>query len=154
MGKSGMIRVALLLFWGVMELPLLHAQASTLLDLAGSGTAAQVQQAVTSKADVNARDTADRTVLMLAAASNPDPAVISILLRAGAKVNARGPNGWTSLMMAAYGNPNPEVVETLLKAGADGRIRSGAGETAYDYARDNDKLVASPAYADLRRAQR
>jgi hypothetical protein len=43
MGKSGMIRVALLLLWGVVELPLLQAQASTLLDLAGSGTAAQVQ---------------------------------------------------------------------------------------------------------------
>ncbi len=91
---------------------------------------------------------------MLAAASNPETAVISTLLKAGAKVNARGPNGWTALMMAAYNNPNPAVVETLLKAGADGRIRSGAGETAYDYSRENEKVVASPAYLDLRKAQR
>ncbi len=149
-----MMRVALLLLWGVLALPLLHAQAPPLLDLAGSGTAAQIQQAVGSGADVNARDAADRTVLMLAAASNPDPAVISILLKAGAKINARGPNGWTALMLAAYGNPNPDVVEALLKAGANGRLRSGAGETAYDYARDNAKVVASLAYADLRKAQR
>src|SRR5271157_546739 len=154
MSKFEMKRVFLLALWGALLLPFLHAQASPLLDLARSGTAAQIQQAVTGGVDVNARDAADRTALMLAAATNPDAAVISILLKAGAKINARGPNGWTALMMAAYGNPNPEVVEALLKAGADGRARSGAGETAYDYARDNDKLTASPAYVDLRRAQR
>jgi len=149
-----MKRVFLLALWGLLSLPLLHAQAPPLLDLAGSGTVAQIQQAVTGGADVNARDAAGRTVLMLAAASNPDPAVISILLKAGAKINARGPNGWTALMMAAYNNPNPETVETLLKAGADGRARSGAGETAYDYSRDNEKVVGTQAYSDLRRAQR
>ncbi len=148
MTKSGLILL------GVLSLPLLHAHAAPLLDLVGSGTAEQVQQAAAGGADVNARDSADRTVLMLAAASNPDPVVISILLKAGAKINARGPNGWTALMMAAYGNPNPAVVETLLKAGANGGLRSGAGETAYDYARENDQLAASPAYADLRKAQR
>ncbi|MGA2640265.1 MAG: ankyrin repeat domain-containing protein [Spirochaetia bacterium] len=149
-----MKRVFLIVLWGGLSLPVLHAQASPLLDLAGSGTVTQIQQAVTSGADVNARDAADRTVLMLAAASNPDPAVISILLKAGAKINARGPNGWTALMMAAYDNPNPEVVETLLKAGADGKARSGAGETAYDYSRDNEKVRGGPAYSDLRKAQR
>jgi len=154
MNKLGIKRFFLLSVWGVLALPLLHAQASTLLELAPAGTAEQVQRAITGGADVNARDAADRTVLMLAAASNQDARVISILLKAGAKINARGPNGWTALMMAAFNNPNPDVVEALLKAGADGRIRSGAGETAYDYAQDNDKVVGSQAYASLRRAQR
>ena len=153
MNKLGIKRFFLLSVWGVLALPLLHAQASTLLELAPAGTAEQVQQAITGGADVNARDAADRTVLMLAAASNQDARVISILLKAGAKMNARGPNGWTALMMAAYNNPNPDVVEALLKAGADGRIRSGAGETAYDYAQDNDKVVA-PGICNLRKAQR
>jgi len=31
---------------------------------------------------------------MFAAAFNPDPAVISALVKAGAKVNARGLDGW------------------------------------------------------------
>lgn len=154
MNKLGIKRFFLLSVWGVLALPLLHAQASTLLELVPAGTAEQVQRAITGGADVNARDAADRTVLMLASASNQDARVISILLKAGAKINARGPNGWTALMMAAFNNPNPDVVEALLKAGADGRIRSGAGETAYDYAQDNDKVVGSQAYASLRRAQR
>jgi ankyrin repeat protein len=142
------------LFGAVLAPPFLFAQAPTLLDLASTGTVEQVQKAIAAGADLNARDAADRTVLMLVAANNPDAGVISVLVKAGAKVNARGPNGWTALMMAAYNNPNPDVVESLLKAGADGRARSGAGETAYDYARDNDKVVASQAYSDLRKAQR
>jgi len=154
MNKLGMKWFFLLSFWGVLALPLLHAQTAALFELAPAGTAEQVQKAITGGADVNARDAADRTVLMLAAASNQDVRVISILLKAGAKINARGPNGWTALMMAAYSNMNPDVVEALLKAGADGRIRSGAGATAYDYALENDKVVGTQVYASLRRAQR
>jgi ankyrin repeat protein len=61
---------------------------------------------------------------MLAAASNQDERVISLLVAAGAKINARGPNGWTALMMVAYNNPNPAIIVALLKAGADGKMDS------------------------------
>lgn len=132
---------------------LLGAAAADLFDLAETGTAVQLQQAIKG-ADINAADAVGRTMLMHAAAYNPDPQVIALLVKAGANVNARGPRQWTALMMAAYGNPNPAVVEALLAAGADGKLRSDAGETAFDYARDNDKVAGSPAYPKLRAAAR
>jgi ankyrin repeat protein len=98
-------RRALLLFlWGVLALPVLNAQTLVLLGLARTGTAEQLQEAIKGGADVNARDAAGRTVLMLAAASNQDEKVISLLVANGAKINSRGPNDWTALMMAAYNN--------------------------------------------------
>jgi ankyrin repeat protein len=132
---------------------LLGAAMADLFDLAETGTSAQLQQAIKG-ADVNSADSVGRTLLMHAAAYNPDPHVIGALVAAGAKVNARGPNGWTALMMAAYNNPNPAVVEALLTAGANGRLRSLAGETAFDYAANNDKVRGSSAYAKLRTAAR
>jgi len=41
---------------------------------------------------LDAVDAAGRTALMLAAPSNPDPLVISVLVKGGAKVNARSPD--------------------------------------------------------------
>ena len=139
--------------WGLLALPGLHAQTALLLDLAGTGSAEQVQAAIDHGADVNASDWAGRTVLMLAAASNPDQKVIALLAARGARINARGPARWTALMMAAYNNQNPDVVLALLRAGADGRLRSEAGRTAFDYAQDNGTVVRSQAYAVLKKAQ-
>jgi ankyrin repeat protein len=137
-------------FFGVLALSPLHALATDLLDIAGSATAAEIQQAIHGGADPNAADSMGRTVLMIAAASNTDPTALSALVKAGAKVNAPGPHGWTPLMMAAYNNQNPEVVLALLAAGADPRLRSLAGRTAFDYAQDNDKLKGSVTLAKLR----
>jgi ankyrin repeat protein len=144
-------RALLVLLWVLLAPLLLRAQASSPIDPEGTGE--QVQKAIASGADVNARDDVGRTVLMLAAATNQDERVISLLVAAGATVNARGPNGWTALMMAAYGNRNPRVVEALLKAGADGKFRSLAGRTAFEYAVDNAGILGSTAYADLKKAQ-
>jgi len=132
----------------------LHALSSDLLDIAQSATAAQVQQAVRNGADPNAMDSMGRTVLMLVAAFNPDPAVISALAKAGAKVNTRGPQGWTALIMAAYSNPNPQVVLALLAAGADPRLRSAGGRTAFDYGQDNDKLKGTDVLRKLKTSGR
>jgi ankyrin repeat protein len=132
---------------------LVHAQTPDLVTIAGTGSVEHLRAALKRAADPNARDSAGRTVLMIAAESNQDEKVIALLVSAGAKVNARGPAGWTALMMAAYDNPNPAVALALLKAGADGKIRSDAGHTAFEYARDNEKVVASQAYAMLRKAQ-
>ncbi len=139
-------------FYALAACTLLAAAApSNLFDLAETGSADQLQQALKG-GNVNAVDDVGRTLLMHAAAFNPDSQVISVLVKAGANVNARGPRQWTALMMAAYENPNPAVVEALLAAGANGKLRSDAGETAYDYARDNDHLKGTPAYARLRSA--
>ena len=66
---------------------------------------------------------------MLAASRNPNPEVVTVLLRAGAEVNARTEPGFTPLMYAAMECANPEVITVLLKAGADIHSRSVSGWT-------------------------
>jgi ankyrin repeat protein len=56
---------------------------------------------------------------MHASASNPNPEVISLLIKAGADVNGTDIVGMSALLMAAMNNANPEVVKRLLQAGAD-----------------------------------
>ncbi len=50
---------------------------------------------------------------MYAAGDNPNPEVLSVLLREGAK---------TPLMHAAEGNPTPEIISLLLLPGASVRV--------------------------------
>ena len=67
---------------------------------------------------MNARDKDGWTPLMAAADYNPNPEVITMLVKAGADVNAQTRDGYTALMYAA-GQRNPEVITMLLEAGAD-----------------------------------
>jgi ankyrin repeat protein len=73
---------------------------------------------------VESRDARSRTALMVAAESNPNPAIIGKSLEAGANVNAQlegmiRDSGLTPVMIAARNSSNPEVVEPLLEAGTD-----------------------------------
>ncbi len=147
-------RTLLLALYGAISIAPLHALTADLLDIAATATPSQIQQALKDGADPNARDWVGRTVLMLAAAHNPDPAVISELVKAGARVNARGPQSWTPLMMAGYDNPNPAVVLALLAAGADPRLRSAGGRTAFDYTQDNRALLGTEALRRLKPLRR
>jgi ankyrin repeat protein len=93
------------------------------------------------------------TALMIAAANNPNPEVITTLLNAGAEVNAGDTDGRTVLMWAAQDNKNSEVITALLNAGADGKLKSSAGKTAFDYAKDNPKIKDTAAYWALNNAR-
>jgi len=115
---------------GVIALFLLHALSTDLLDISESGTSSQIKQAINSGGDY-----LGRSVLTLAAVSNPDPAVISALVKDGARVNAR-PQGWTLLITAVYSNSNPSCGPCSPCGGASPRLRSDAGNTAYVYAQD------------------
>ena len=55
-------------------------------------------------------------------------------------------DGLTPLMHAARFNENPEVIMVILNAGADGKVKSGDGRTAFDYAGDNPTLKDTAAY--------
>lgn len=129
-------------------------------ELCTTGTVEQVRAAIAAGADVNAiGGRYDLTPLMYAASGNPDPEVITVLLKAGADVNARdrlirrpdansNPKenrprvtvstktdyGMTPLMFAAQSNPNPEVIRVLLKAGADINAKHQDGSTMLDAA--------------------
>jgi len=144
------IRLVALAVFGVLELAPLSAFSTDLIDLAAVATPDQIRDALKNGADPNAVDSVGRTVLMLAASSNTDPTIITLLVKAGARVNARGPEGWTALMFAAYANTSPDVVAALLSAGANAKMRSNAGGTAFDYGSDNEKLKGSAVYGRLR----
>jgi len=117
-----------------------YAQATDFFALVRTGTPQAVQDAIKQGADLNARDADGLTPLMRAAVNNPNPAVITVLLKAGADIKARDEQfGLTPLLWAASGTDNPEVVTTLLKAGADIKARATVnGFTALMYAADGN----------------
>jgi beta-lactamase regulating signal transducer with metallopeptidase domain len=115
------------------------AKAQNLFAIASSGTADQVAAAVNAGAKVNARAPgAGHTPLMVAAKSNPDPAVIRALIAAGAQVDLRESfNGASALMLAASSNPNPEVTASLLEGGARATERDNGDISPLMYATSN-----------------
>jgi len=109
-----------------------YAQTTDFFALVKSGTPQDVQAAIDKGADVNAKNSSGRTPLVLAAEFNPNPEVITTLLKAGVDLNAQENNG--ALMYAAGENPNPKVVTTLLTAGADPNTKNHYGWTPLMYA--------------------
>jgi ankyrin repeat protein len=103
--------------------------SADIFTVAGSGTVAQVQQAIKAGADVNARDEDGETPLMYAAGYNTNPDVLSVLIKAGADLNARDYEGETPLMFAAENNTNPDVLSVLIEAGVDVNARDKDGVT-------------------------
>ena len=105
-------------------------------DLCAEGSLKQVVDAINGGANVNAKDNANngRTPLIYAAAFNPDPEVIEVLINAGADVNARIDEGWSpesgyTPLMAAAVESDPKVVRALINAGADVNSRNKVGWT-------------------------
>jgi ankyrin repeat protein len=56
-------------------------------------------------------------------------------------------------MWAVQSNPNPDCVTALLDAGADGKPTDKAGRTAFDYAKENQKLKGTKVYWQLNDAR-
>ena len=120
-----------------------------------SGTAAEIKQAIKNgRLDpkgqiINDPDLHGDTALMLAAEYNPNPEVISALLRAGADVNAKNSDGDTALMLAAFLNQNSKIVSVLLQAGADVNATANNGARALDGALVNPAMQNTVAYRQL-----
>jgi len=131
-----------------------NTQMKDFLELVKKGTPNQVQEAIEAGADLRAQDTDGWTALMCAVGNNTDPEVITALLKAGAEIEASDRTCFTPLMAAAADNQNPEVIMTLLKAGADAKAKDSVGETAFDYAQDNEKLKDTDALKKLEEASK
>ncbi len=95
--------------------------------LCREGTADEVRAAINAGADVKGKK-GEPTPLHWAGL-NPNPGVISALVKAGADVNARSNDGATPLHFAAANNSTSEAVSQLLKAGAKANARDKDGRT-------------------------
>ncbi|XP_071388787.1 fibronectin type 3 and ankyrin repeat domains protein 1-like [Centroberyx affinis] len=91
--------------------------------------------------ELDVRDDVSRwTPLMRLSAVSGNPAVASLLIRAGADVNTRDKDGKTPLMVAVLNNQE-KLVQLLLDSGADRHVKnefgSGAAEMANAFGREN-----------------
>lgn len=82
----------------------------------------------------------DPLPLALAAAGNPDPEIITMLLDTGFNVNELV-DGTTPLHLAVEYNPNPDVIAILLDAGADGKVKDRDSKIPWDYALDREAYL-------------
>ncbi|MBC6402962.1 MAG: ankyrin repeat domain-containing protein, partial [Hyphomonadaceae bacterium] len=120
----------------------------------GKATAADVGWCLAAGADVNARDSDDKTPLHWAA-QNGHAETVAALARAGADVNARDSDDKTPLHWAAQ-NGHAETVAALARAGADVNARDKDGHTPLHWATYNDHaetvtaLVKAGAEVDAR----
>ena len=96
-------------------------------------------------ADVNAR-TKDGYIPLHFAANQPKLAVITKLLKAGSELNARSKDGLAPLHFAARKAKEPAVVIILLDAGENPKLRTKAGETAFDFATKNEAIKTTDVY--------
>jgi ankyrin repeat protein len=113
------------------------------------GTAPIAEALLAQGAELDARDHAGATALMLAAARTK-PGMLRGLIAKGAAVDAVDAGGVTALMRAAELG-RIDGVEALMKAGADPSRRDAADRTAADFARSSRRdyivmlLEAQPA---------
>jgi len=76
--------------------------------------------------------------------------VASVLIKAGADIDARDCQGMTPLIFACQVGFKPEMITILLKAGADPSLTCYAGKTAFDYVQQNESLVDTTAFWELK----
>ena len=100
---------------------------AALLKAADSGDLENVKALLTQGADVNARDTEQRTPLILAAQADEAP-IIRVLLAHGAAINATDNDGNTPLHDAAD-EGFVQAAKLLLDKGANYRIKNHYGST-------------------------
>lgn len=98
------------------------------------GLLPQAQALITRGAHVNKTDWTP----LHYAASQPDTAMIALMIENYAYIDAESPNQTTPLMMAArYGTH--EGVQLLLEEGADPMLKNQQGMTAYDFALSTER---------------
>lgn len=106
----------------------------------GSGDLAGIERALDQGADINARDMANLTPLMVACDSPANTATVRLLLERGADPNLQADTGVTALYNAVNGD-NAELIEVLLAAGVD-PDHAANGQTMLDVAIGLDRQKA------------
>ena len=116
-----------------------------LMDACQAGNEREVKISLGARVElVNGYNSVWWTPIMKAALGG-QPGVMQLLIDAGADVDAANEKGTTALILAAYTSAEPQFVECiklLLKAGADKSIKDTFGQTAMDYATEDEHAVA------------
>ena len=101
-----------------------------------------IEALLTSKAEVNARNSMGQTPLHMAALAG-DNSVLQLLLASKAKVNAKDKSGSTPLHCAALGDEK-DVAESLLGSGAEVNAKNDKGATPLHWAveEENEQVAA------------
>ena len=102
-------------------------------------------------ADVNARNDAGQTPLMMAAMGSRDSNLIELLVHQGADVRARDKSGMTALMHAARKVELGNALK-LLQLGIDPDIKDNSGQTLIDHAKTGglDEVVGNtPSFVSM-----
>ena len=153
---------ALFGLWTLSSTPIRAAMPDTdFVALCETGTAAEVEQALKSGVNANAKDADGFSALGTAAMRESDDSeaifVVRALLDAGADVNGTDRDGETALMKAVEYRSDIRVVQALLDAGANPNVRNRYGSTplreASGYARNLpvvQVLLAAGAQVDAR----
>ena len=100
------------------------------LELCKSGTSQEIEAAIKSGADVNAKDDNGVTALMFAAVNNTNPEVIKVLINAGAEVDHKNKFGHKALYYAEQNGAlkgNKEVLRLLSGGAATAKPLDGGG---------------------------
>lgn len=125
------------------------------LDMCRDGDTQGVINAISSGANVNAKDNYGWTALMRAARDGYTE-IVNALLKADANANAKDKYGWTALLLAAE-KGHTEIVNALIEAGADD-VSINGGTTALLLAAQNghaetvNALIDAGAYVKAKNA--
>lgn len=103
------------------------------LELCKTGTAQEINDAIKSGADVNAKDDNNNTALMLAAESNNDPEAINVLIDSGANIDSVNSQVRTALILAVMSN-KLDNIKILCSRNADTKILDIYHKSALKYA--------------------
>ena len=114
-----------------MSLEVNRTQA--ILDAASFRSAEHLMVLLDAGCDIEGRDDAKRTPLILASMKNSAD-VVELLCKRGAKVNVVEKYGHTALSWAAWSNDEADLLKTLIKAGADIEKPDNRGRTPLYFA--------------------
>ena len=149
--RSAFQSVAFLLAASLVQCAAYAAAPDNLFTAVKSGDLTAVAAMVDRGVDVNARNDAGQTPLMMAAMGRRGEDLIELLFHQGADIRARDKSGMTALMHAARKGELENAVK-LLQLGIDPDIKDNNGQTLADHAKTGglDEVVGNkPSFIDM-----
>lgn len=120
-----------------------HVRWLFLAAVAGYNNLPMLKYVLKLGADINTKNSDNRSVLHFAASSSVNPKVLQFLVKSGLDVNALDDIKATPFLYAARGNQSPEALMTLLQLGADPHITHNDKRSALHIACEQNPSLAT-----------